>query len=137
MALFEQIAIKVKTKKLKKMGFDDEFIEKNEMISWDDDEINYQIFGSRGVGSTEDIVSLQEGLDDKRIININTLVMKDYIDDLKRIKRMLDYVGDIGVYKNGFVSLMKCNHYSNEHFINFNDIFWSFGWEFLFRTSLL
>ncbi|MCI5721711.1 MAG: hypothetical protein MR328_04495 [Firmicutes bacterium] len=41
MALFEQIAIKVKTKKLKKMGFDDEFIEKNEMISLDDDEINY------------------------------------------------------------------------------------------------
>ena len=88
-----------------------------------DDEINYQIFGSSNVASTEDIVFLQEGLDDKRIININTLVMKDYIDDLNEIKRMLDYVGDIGVYKNGFVSLMKCNHFSKEHFINFNDIF--------------
>lgn len=88
-----------------------------------DDEVNYEIFGSRNVASTEDIIALQEGLDDKRIININTLVMKDYIEDLRSIKKMLDYVGDVGVYKNGFVSLMKCNQYSREHFINFNDIF--------------
>ena len=88
-----------------------------------DDEVNYEIFGSRNVASTEDIIVLQEGLDDKRIININTLVMKDYIEDLRSIKKMLDYVGDVGVYKNGFVSLMKCNQYSREHFINFNDIF--------------
>ena len=88
-----------------------------------DDEVNYQIFGSRDVASTRDIIDLQEGLDDKRIININTLVMNDYIEDLRGIKRMLDYVGDVGVYKNGFVSLMKCNQYSKDHFINFNDIF--------------
>lgn len=88
-----------------------------------DDEVNYEIFGSRNVASTEDIIALQEGLDDKRIININTLVMKDYIEDLRSIKRMLDYVGDVGVYKNGFVSLMKCNQYSRDYFINFNDIF--------------
>ena len=88
-----------------------------------DDEINYSIFGSRVVASTEDIIALQEGLDDKRIININTLVMKDYIEDLREIKKMLNYVGDVGVYKNGFVSLMKCNQFSRDHFINFNDIF--------------
>ncbi|MBE6145291.1 MAG: radical SAM protein [Firmicutes bacterium] len=88
-----------------------------------DDEVNYDIFGSRDVASTEDIIALQEGLDDKRIININTLVMKDYIEDLASIKRMLNYVGNVGVYKNGFVSLMKCNQFSRDHFINFNDIF--------------
>ena len=88
-----------------------------------DDEVNYSIFGSREVASTEDIVALQEGLDDKRIININTLVMKDYIEDLASIRKMLNYVGDVGVYKNGFVSLMKCNQFSKDHFINFNDIF--------------
>lgn len=88
-----------------------------------DDEVNYDIFGSREVASTEDIVALQEGLDDKRIININTLVMKDYIEDLASIRKMLNYVGDVGVYKNGFVSLMKCNQFSKDHFINFNDIF--------------
>ena len=88
-----------------------------------DDEVNYSIFGSREVASREDIIALQEGLDDKRIVNINTLVMKDYIEDLAGIKRMLNYVGDVGVYKNGFVSLMKCNQFSRDHFINFNDIF--------------
>lgn len=88
-----------------------------------DDEVNYSVFGTRDVASTSDIIALQEGLDDKRIININTLVMRDYIDDLTSIKKMLNYVGDVGVYKNGFVSLMKCNQFSRDHFINFNDIF--------------
>ncbi len=87
------------------------------------DEVNYEIFGSRDVASTDDIMYLQSRLDDKRIININTLVMKDYIEDLASIKRMLNYVGDVGVYKNGFVSLMKCNQFSKDHFINFNDVF--------------
>ncbi len=87
------------------------------------DDVNYRVFGSRDIASTEDIMYLQDGLEDKRIININTLVMKDYIEDLAGIKRMLDYVGDVGVYKNGFVSLMKCNKFSRDHFINFNDIF--------------
>jgi hypothetical protein len=49
--------------------------------------------------------------------------MKGYIEDLREIKKMLNYVGDVGVYKNGFVSLMKCNQFSRDHFINFNDIF--------------
>lgn len=88
-----------------------------------DDEVNYSVFGTRDVASTSDIIALQEGLDDKRIININTLVMRDYIDDLTSIKKMLNYVGDVSVYKNGFVSLMKCNQFSRDHFINFNDIF--------------
>lgn len=88
-----------------------------------EDRINENIFGSKLVANTNDIVYLLESLDDKRIININTMVMKGYIDNLFEIKKMLDYVGDIGVYKNGFVSLMKCNDYSKEHFINFNDIF--------------
>lgn len=88
-----------------------------------EDRINENIFGSKLVANTDDIIYLLESLDDKRIININTMVMKGYINNLFEIKKMLDYVGDIGVYKNGFVSLMKCNDYSKEHFINFNDIF--------------
>ena len=88
-----------------------------------EDETNYQIFNSRSVASTEDIAILQENLNNKRIININTIVMKDYISNLQEIKRMLDHVGEIGVYKNGFISLMKFNEYAKEQFINFNDIF--------------
>lgn len=88
-----------------------------------DEDMNKEIFGNGKIATTNDIMMLQEILTNKKIININTLAIKGYIDNLKEIKKMLDYVGDIGVYKNGFVSLMKCNEYSCEHFINFNDIF--------------
>lgn len=88
-----------------------------------DDSKNIEIFRTNKIGTTSDIMFLQEKLINKKIININTVAIKDYIDSLKEIKRMLDYVGDTGVYKNGFVSLMKCNEYANSHFINFNDIF--------------
>lgn len=88
-----------------------------------DDNVNFEIFRTKNIARTEDIISLQYFLEDKKIININTMVMKGYIDSLKEIKKMLNYVGDTGVYKNGFVSLMKCNDYCNERFINFNNIF--------------
>lgn len=88
-----------------------------------DEKLNQSIFGSSSIATTEDIIYVQERLKDKKIININTIVMKGYIDSLKEIKAMLDYVGRIGVYKNGFVSLMKCNEFASERFINFNDIF--------------
>ncbi len=88
-----------------------------------DDSKNIEIFGTDKIATTSDIMFLQEKLINKKIININTVAIKDYIDNLKEIKRMLDYVGNIGVYKNGFVSLMKCNDYSCKKFINFNNIF--------------
>jgi len=87
------------------------------------DDINQEIFSSKTICTTDDIMFLQDQLKDKQIVNINTLVMKDYIDNLDEIKKMLDYVGDTSVYKNGFVSLMKCNDFAKEHFINYNDIF--------------
>lgn len=87
------------------------------------DEVNSQIFSSSFVATADDISSFQEQLENKRIVNINTLVMRDYISDLEEIKKMLDHVGELGVYKNGFVSLMRCNSYSEEQFINFNNIF--------------
>lgn len=88
-----------------------------------DDDVNKEIFLSDMVATRDDILYLQERLDDKRIININTMVMRDYINSLSEIKKMLDFVGDVGVYKDGFVSLMKCNDYARRQFINFNDIF--------------
>lgn len=88
-----------------------------------DDQINFKIFNSDRVATSNDIATLQDKLEDKQIININTIVMKDYISNLDEIKKMIDHVGELGVYKNGFVSLMKCNKYALEQFINFNDIF--------------
>lgn len=88
-----------------------------------DEKENQSIFKSSKVASESDIMYLQDGLKDKKIININTLVMKGYIDSLKEIKAMLNSVGRMGVYKNGFVSLMKCNEFARDRFINFNEIF--------------
>lgn len=84
---------------------------------------NQEIFRTKRIATTDDIEYLQDNLSDKKIININTMVMKSGINNLEEIKKMLNYVSFINVYKNGFVSLMKCNDYAEEQFINFNDIF--------------
>ncbi len=96
-----------------------------------DDAINQTIFQSDSVATTKDITAFQERLDDKRIININTIVMKRYISNLEEIKRMLDYASRVGVYKVGFISLMQCNKYAKDNFINFNDIFSHLDEDFL------
>jgi molybdenum cofactor biosynthesis enzyme MoaA len=87
------------------------------------DSVNNQIFGSSEVAQAKDIMAFQDRLDDKKLVNINTVVMRDYISNLEEIKKMLDHVGEMGVYKTGFISLMRCNPYAEEQFINFNDIF--------------
>jgi len=87
------------------------------------DEINYEIFKSKNVASSDDISKLSENLEDKQIININTIIMKGYIYNLEEIKKMLDHTAELGVYKNGFVSLIKCNKFTQANFINFNEIF--------------
>jgi molybdenum cofactor biosynthesis enzyme MoaA len=79
-----------------------------------DDEVNNSIFKSDKVAQAKDIIAFQNALEDKKIVNINTIVMKDYINGLEEIKKMLDHVGELGVYKNGFVSLMKCNSYAEQ-----------------------
>lgn len=95
------------------------------------DEKNNQIFHSSKVATADEIKLFQDNLENKKIVNINTIVMKDYISNLEEIKRMLDHVGELGVYKNGFVSLMRCNSFSEEQFINFNDIFNNLDQSFL------
>lgn len=88
-----------------------------------DDRKNESIFHSKKIATTEDIIDLEHHLKDKKIININTIIMQSGINSLDEIKKMLTYVGDLGVYKTGFVSLMKCNPYAEREFINFNSIF--------------
>lgn len=88
-----------------------------------DDKKNQDIFGTNTIATTTDIMDLQQRLKDKKIININTMIMKSGINSLDEIKKMLTYVGDLEVYKTGFVSLMKCNPYAEREFINFNSIF--------------
>ena len=96
-----------------------------------DDQINQEIFRSKTIATTNDIIHLQKQLDDKKIINLNTIVMKSYISNLEEIKHMLDYASDIDIYKVGFISLMCCNEYAKKEFINFNAIFSHLDKDFL------
>lgn len=88
-----------------------------------ENEKNNRIFQTTKVATAQDIADLENHLADKKIININTMVMKASIDSLQEIKQMLNHTGELGIYKNGFVSLMKCNEFAANKFINFNDIF--------------
>lgn len=86
------------------------------------DERNNEIFRAK-MATVEDIMYLQSKLDDKKIVNINTIIMKNGINNLEEIKKNLNFVANLDVYKNGFVSLMKNNVYSKENYINYNEIF--------------
>ncbi len=88
-----------------------------------DDQINQSIFKNNSIAKSEDIKYLQSNLEDKLIVNINTVLMKGYIDDLKKLKMMCEYVNSLGVKRIGAISLLKLNDYAREHFIDFNDIF--------------
>ena len=49
--------------------------------------------------------------------------MKGNIDSIEEVEKYLDFAGELGIFRVGFVSLMKVNAYSRENFINFNDVF--------------
>ena len=88
-----------------------------------DDKINKEIFNSEEIATTEDIKFLQSKLQDKLIININTVLIKGYIDSFKELKKMFEYVDLLGVKRIGIISLLKLNDYAKEHFVDFNEVF--------------
>ncbi len=88
-----------------------------------DDSINKKIFQNENIATSEDIKYLQSKLNDKLIININTVLIKGYIDNIEELKKMCEYVGELGVKRIGIVSLLKLNDYAKEHFVDFNDVF--------------
>ena len=88
-----------------------------------DDEINKKLFNNDNIATSEDIKYLQSKLKDKLIININTVLIKGYIDSTEEVKKMCDYIDTLGVRRIGLVSLLKLNDFAKEHFIDCNEIF--------------
>lgn len=86
------------------------------------DEVNNCIFGAPSA-TLADIQYVLGKLRDYRTLVLNCLLMKEYIGNLSEVKRYLDGASDVGVYKAGFVSLMKINDYCNANYIDFNTIF--------------
>jgi molybdenum cofactor biosynthesis enzyme MoaA len=86
------------------------------------DEVNKQIFGVN-TANVSDIRYVIERLKNTKLLVLNCLLMKKYINNLVEVKRFLDFAGELNVFKAGFVSLMKVNDFSIDNFINFNEIF--------------
>lgn len=86
------------------------------------DEQNENIFGIN-VANKEDIKYVMEKIKNKRLIRLNCLLIKGQIDSIEEVQKFLDFASGLGIFRVGFVSLMKVNEYSKENFIDFNDVF--------------
>lgn len=58
----------------------------------------------------------------KQILNVSCNLIKGYIDNSIEVKKMMDFVIYLGIYRLGFVSLMKVNEYCKRNFVDFDDI---------------
>ncbi len=86
------------------------------------DKINSNFFGI-ATATNSDIAYMMDKLDNKRLLRLNCLLMKPYINNIVEVTKYLENAANLGIFRVGFVSLMKVNEFSKENFINFNDIF--------------
>ena len=95
-----------------------------------DDEVNDKIFGVK-TATNKEIKELFNNVENKKLIRLNCLLIKNKIDSEEKIEKYLDNASEIGVFRVGFVSLMKVNDYCKKNYINFNDLFNDLGKRFL------
>ena len=91
------------------------------------DEENYAIFGNRCVPTLKDI----ENFEEKWKLHLSCNLIKGYVDSDEKIKEYLEVCSQIGVEDVGFVSLMPVNEYAKEKGIDFSDIAFKFGNNFI------
>lgn len=99
-----------------------------------DDKVNNSIFGFDTIGSDK-LSEIQKELCNKKLLVVNCLLMKKYINSKKEVKRMLDSVAEADISKVGFVSLMPFNDFARDNFISFRDIFNELDEDFLFTNG--
>lgn len=87
-----------------------------------EDKINTQIFGTK-VATEEDIEYVMKNVKNKKLLRLNCLLIKNNIDKIEEVEKYLEFASKLGIFRVGFVSLMKVNDYSKENFIDFNDVF--------------
>jgi len=86
------------------------------------DELNDNFFGIK-TATSADLEYIMNNVDNKKLLRLNCLLMKKYINNLCEVKKYLEYASQIDIFRVGFVSLMKINENSINNFIDFNDIF--------------
>lgn len=99
------------------------------------DEKNDKFFGIK-TASLSDIEKVIDKIDNKKLIRLNSLLMKKYINNIEEVSKYLEMAANLDIFRVGFVSLMKINDYSKDNFINFNDIFNDLPENFIRTNSL-
>lgn len=59
---------------------------------------------------------------DRRKLNVSCNLISGYIDSKDEVKKMLDFTISLGIFRIGFVSLLKVNEFCNSHFVDFDDL---------------
>ncbi|HHU59384.1 TPA: radical SAM protein, partial [bacterium] len=86
------------------------------------DDVNNKIFGL-DVVTKERLIEINKKLKNKHLLRLNCLLMKDHIGNIGEVNKYLELASKIGVFRVGFVSLMKVNEFCNDQFVDFNDVF--------------
>lgn len=97
-----------------------------------DDTINDEIFGFK-TAHIQDIENVQNKLKNKKLLRLNCLLIKDYIDSKDQVKSYLEIASKLNIFRVGFVGLMSINDYSKEHYIEYKDVFEDFDESFQAR----
>lgn len=88
---------------------------------WDDN-INNEILGVK-TASLEDIKYVQERMQNKNTIIINSVMMKKYIEKLDDVKKMANVIAEVGVKKIHFVSLIDYGDFCRENYVDTYKVF--------------
>lgn len=75
------------------------------------DELNYEIFGSKTIASSEDIIRFQEKSTNNYILHGRCNLIKGYIDCKNEMLKYLNNCADLNILWAGFVTLMPLNKF--------------------------
>ena len=92
-----------------------------------EDEKNNEIFKT-------EVLPLEEinTIDSKAELNINCLLIKNYIDSKEEVIKFLESVSDTNISYVAFISMMQVNQYAVDNFVDYHDIIDSFSQQIIY-----
>lgn len=84
-----------------------------------DDEKNFEIFNSKNVSNSKDILNFQLNTKNPNVLKLRCNLINGYIDCFDEVKKYLDHMITLNCYDCGFVTLMPLNKYCTTHQIDF------------------
>lgn len=87
-----------------------------------DDRINGELFGGAAVPSGARLKEIVRSISFPDIFVLNCMLLRGYIDSREEAHRFLDFSGDIGVPKVGFMVCSPINRYAKEHRVFYEDV---------------